>query len=96
MFIINQVFFVHKKIMNADFFCVKCRHKVNAPVLGVAQTKNGRYQAKGKCSHCGTTLNKFVSQQEGSGFLGKLFGFEDKLNAKLPNWSKIPILGKLI
>ena len=83
-------------MVSSDFYCVKCKHKVNAPVLGVDQTKNGRSMAKGKCPHCGTNLNKFVSQQEGNGFLGRLFGFEDKLNKKLPNWSKIPLLGKLI
>ena len=79
-----------------SFYCVKCKHKVESAIAEIVQTKNGRYMAKSKCPICGTNINKFVPMQVGEGFIGDMFGFTDKLNARFPKWSKIPVLGKLI
>lgn len=44
----------------AEFYCVKCKTKVNEEIKEKTKTSNGRNIAKGLCSKCGTKLNKFT------------------------------------
>lgn len=74
-----------------EFYCVKQKKKVTAPVDQVVTTKNGRPMARAICPECGTKLNRFVSKNEieGNGLLSGLFGFKSPFEG-------IPLLGNLI
>lgn len=72
-----------------EFYCVKQKKKITAPVDQVVTTKNGRLMAKSTCPECGTKLNRFVSKQAGDGLLSML-GID---SGPLKN---IPVLGALL
>ena len=46
-----------------NFYCVRCKSKMDAEVLDMVVTKNNRMMARGICDVCGTTLNRFISYE---------------------------------
>ena len=72
-----------------EYYCVKEKRKVTAPVDTVVETKNRRLMAKGTCPSCGTKLNRFLSKQAGTGLLSML-------GIKIPGLSDIPLLGDVL
>lgn len=47
-----------------EFYCVKCKQKVQAEPTGKKKSKNGRPILVSECPECGTKLNKFVSAKK--------------------------------
>lgn len=41
-------------------WCVRCHDNVKMTACKLAKAKNGRLMLKGKCSECGTKVNRFV------------------------------------
>ena len=50
--------------MEFEGYCVKCREKRTIKDGEVVTTKTGRRMAKGKCPECGTTVNRFLPNEE--------------------------------
>ncbi len=50
--------------MDFEGYCVKCREKREIKNAAVEDTKSGRRMAKGKCPVCGTTVTRFLSNEE--------------------------------
>jgi hypothetical protein len=45
-------------------YCVKCREKVMVRNGVVGRTSKGRPMAKGTCPKCGTTVTRFISEEQ--------------------------------
>jgi len=45
-------------------YCVKCRKQVQIKQGKVLKTAKGRPMAKGTCPTCGTTVTRFLSENE--------------------------------
>ena len=79
-------------------YCVKCKDHTGEIELIPHVSKNGRPMVKGKCSICGITKNKFVSNKDvkEGGSLATLFkGLLPMIKTAVPKVLKtlIPILG---
>ena len=77
-----------------QIYCLKCKKHTETGKVNVVQTKNGKYNMKGKCLICSKMKSKFISKQQASGIVRSIARTVGK---KLPNnpLSKIPILGPL-
>jgi len=50
--------------MQYEGYCVKCRTKRQITDGKVERTANGRPIAKGKCPVCGTTVTRFMKEED--------------------------------
>jgi hypothetical protein len=50
--------------MDFEGYCVKCREKRAVTDGTVVKTESGRRMVKGKCPVCGTTVNRFLPNEE--------------------------------
>lgn len=50
--------------MDFEGYCVKCHTKRAVKQGKIVVTPKGRQMVKGPCPHCGTTVNRFLSQKE--------------------------------
>jgi hypothetical protein len=50
--------------MDFEGYCVKCREKRTITGGEVVKTESGRRMARGKCPECGTTVNRFLPNED--------------------------------
>ena len=50
--------------MEFEGYCVKEREKRTIKDGEIVRTKNGRPMAKGKCPSCGTTVTRFLKEED--------------------------------
>lgn len=50
--------------MKFEGYCVKCREKREVEEGSIGETSQGRPMAKGPCPVCGTTVTRFLSEEQ--------------------------------